>query len=383
MQHARSYRLTDLLRRASVPFLFVLSVLLPNLASGQGSIRITVDSKPNNGQDFSYTWTAPIVAPLVNSILDDDTNAARANSVLFNAVPAGTHTVTQNQPGNWRLNNIVCTGDIDGGSIIDLTLRRVVFDLDSGEDIVCTFTNWLLPGLRLQKRTFGGTGTFTFTASNVDMNLGVAGVQTTGSITTTAVNVDTRFDGNTVTGGVQDALVTAFGAPIVITESATVGFQMLVATPNCTYTGGTLTTTPTDNAINSGAVAGTQTVTTFVPGDTGSTLIVCTFHNGSIADIAISKSNSASSVISGTQTTYAITVSNNGPGPANATTFRDPAAAFLNCTAGPITCTATGGAVCPVTLTVAQLQAVAGLNIPTFPAGSTVTVNLTCAVTGP
>lgn len=95
-------------------------------------------------------------------------------------------------------------------------------------------------------------------------------------------------------------------------------------------------------------------------------------------NLSIAKTNSASSVVSGSVTVYGITVSNNGPNAADGAILTDPAATGLLCTA--LTCSASGGASCPASLTIAGLQG-AGLTLPAFPASSTVLFLLTCDVT--
>ena len=100
-----------------------------------------------------------------------------------------------------------------------------------------------------------------------------------------------------------------------------------------------------------------------------------------VANVAITKSNGSTSVISGNTTTYTIQVSNTGPSPANNTVVRDPLATGLSCTA--VTCPPaglTGGATCPTTLNMATLQGT-GVTIPSLPANSSINLEVTCTVT--
>ena len=99
---------------------------------------------------------------------------------------------------------------------------------------------------------------------------------------------------------------------------------------------------------------------------------------GLIADVAVTKTNGATTVTTGTSTTYTITVSNNGLDAADNTKLRDPSVAGLSKTG--VTCLAAGGAVCPVTPTVAALEG-AGLVIPTLPAGGSVSFDVYTNVT--
>jgi uncharacterized repeat protein (TIGR01451 family) len=100
---------------------------------------------------------------------------------------------------------------------------------------------------------------------------------------------------------------------------------------------------------------------------------------GLVTDLVIAKTDGVSSVDANGSTTYTVTVTNNGPSPADGAIVTDPLAAGLNKTAAACTGT-TGGAVCPVSTTTALLEA-AGVVIPTFPSGATVTFTVTATVT--
>lgn len=94
--------------------------------------------------------------------------------------------------------------------------------------------------------------------------------------------------------------------------------------------------------------------------------------------LSVSKTNTQTSVVSGSTTTYNLTVLNNGPNAANGTVLQDPAVAGLACTG--LACSASGGAACPSPLTVGALQG-GGLTLGTFPASSQLVFLLTCNVT--
>jgi uncharacterized repeat protein (TIGR01451 family) len=100
------------------------------------------------------------------------------------------------------------------------------------------------------------------------------------------------------------------------------------------------------------------------------------------ANVAITKSNSTTTVVAGGTTSYTITVSNAGPASADGARLADPAAAGLACTA--VSCdpaSTTGGAICPSPLTLALLQTPPGVVLPSLPASSSVTLKLECTVT--
>ncbi len=112
----------------------------------------------------------------------------------------------------------------------------------------------------------------------------------------------------------------------------------------------------------------------------GSAMMQCE----ALADLAISKDNAASSLMSGQVATYAIVVTNNGPDAANGAVLRDPAVPGLDCVSPPnaaLTCGGeTNGAVCPAApLSIGALQS-SGIPIPTLPSGSSVTFTLSCTV---
>lgn len=110
------------------------------------------------------------------------------------------------------------------------------------------------------------------------------------------------------------------------------------------------------------------------------------------ADLSITKTNEATSVVSGESTTYSIVITNNGPAAADGSVFRDAATPGLDCLTGPsagqATCEGTGGALCPggtaaANIPVASLQSAGGVVIPTLPAGGVIRIELSCLVTGP
>ena len=98
-----------------------------------------------------------------------------------------------------------------------------------------------------------------------------------------------------------------------------------------------------------------------------------------LASISITKTNSTSTLVAGSTTSYTVTVNNAGPSDASGAVLRDPAAPGLSCT-GPVPCSASGGASCGgPTVSLATLQS--GFAIPAFPSGGQVSFTLTCGVT--
>ena len=147
---------------------------------------------------------------------------------------------------------------------------------------------------------------------------------------------------------------------LAVGQTATVKFSVVV---NATASG-TITNTATGDIDGAGAAP--------------ASLASVSSPIQLVAFLSITKTNGTSSVVSGSPTTYTITVSNGGPSSANGSLVKDPAAAGLSCTA--VTCTAAGGAACPAVVDVATFQG-AGFLIPTFPGNSSATFLLTCGVT--
>ncbi|MEZ4663474.1 MAG: SdrD B-like domain-containing protein [Caldilineaceae bacterium] len=103
-------------------------------ASTEGTITIV---KNTVGGDGSFGFTSS------NATLDDvhlTTVGGTASSAVM-TFSAGSYTLREDALVGWSLTGLTCTGDTDGGNVIDLANRQVTIDLDDGEDIVCTFTN--------------------------------------------------------------------------------------------------------------------------------------------------------------------------------------------------------------------------------------------------
>ncbi|KRA45023.1 DUF11 domain-containing protein [Pseudoxanthomonas sp. Root630] len=102
-----------------------------------------------------------------------------------------------------------------------------------------------------------------------------------------------------------------------------------------------------------------------------------------IADVAVTKTASPTTVVSGGVVDYTLVVTNNGPTGATNVRLSDTPAAGQDCTlpSGTATCVAAGGASCPSpTVPVATLLG-SGITLPSLPVGGQVTVVLRCTVT--
>ena len=84
---------------------------------------------------------------------------------VFAGIVAGSYDVTEAAPPGWSLESIICTGDTDNGSVVDLANNKVTIDFDGGEDIACTFSNAKNGSITIEKQTLpdGDPATFDFT----------------------------------------------------------------------------------------------------------------------------------------------------------------------------------------------------------------------------
>lgn len=97
--------------------------------TGGGSIAIVHDALPADDTEFRYQ----------GSLGGFTLRAPSLPARTFAQLQAGQYNVNVLAPDGWRVNEIVCGGDIDAGSVADTTTGVVAIDLDSGEAIACRF----------------------------------------------------------------------------------------------------------------------------------------------------------------------------------------------------------------------------------------------------
>ncbi len=220
--------------------------------------------------------------------------------------------------------------------------------------ITCTFTNTKNTIVRLQKSLPSGR------AETADQfSLSIAGPGGPVQVTTTGAG--------SVANGVAALNPATAGASYTLSESPS-GMPNLdgyVVNWNCanTRTGGQ---TPSGS--------GSSFSLTPVLGDD----LTCTFVNSAIprSDLSITKNNTADAVLSGSETTYVIVATNNGPANAHGALLQDPLPVGMTC--HTVTCTAAGGAVCPA-ISIAALQG-GGVVIDTMPSGGSLTLEVQCTI---
>lgn len=233
-----------------------------------------------------------------------------------------------------------------------------------------SITRWLAAGLlllcvawprvaaaqtvQLAKTSLGGSGTFTFTTTNLSSG---------------GEDITTASPGVTVLSPIIADVVLA---DTVVTISETVPPGWLIVDASCEDTSGG--TTGTFGTLAGGTL--TLGPDEFTPGAT----IVCTFSNVlASVDLAITKQASPTVVASGGTVTYTLTASNVGSVDVTNAVVADTPGTGLSCTSAG-TCAASGGASCPVSVPAAALFG-AGFTVPSLPVGTSVQITVPCTVT--
>lgn len=135
----------------------------PVAAPSTGSITVVQDSRPDKAQDFPFSVTGAGLFPFS---LDDDSDGTLPASITYEALEAGTYTITQSAVTGWSLTSLACSD----GSSVNLTQRRATVDLGAGEDVTCTFVDaWRRPDAMVATASGGPwcvDGVYTSTVSS-------------------------------------------------------------------------------------------------------------------------------------------------------------------------------------------------------------------------
>lgn len=218
--------------------------------------------------------------------------------------------------------------------------------------------------LTLTKISNGGTGTFSFSQTNLASNPASITTVTAGTpVSNAAVNVST------------------VGTAVTLTEAAVAGYTLTGFT--CTDANSATTGNPASFGT---FVAATRVGTVPAANVIAGSAITCTFTNTlTSVDLAVTKTNTSGlgpndqtndTLSRGQTTTYSIVVTNNGPQPVTGAVVTDPAVAGLTCTS--LSCT---GVACPsATPAASALQSGLALGTLAVGGGNAVTLNLNCTV---
>jgi uncharacterized repeat protein (TIGR01451 family) len=325
---------------------------------------------------FALTNTIQTTGTVTTSVAGTPTqvdgNTGTAGLQPFVIAAMGTPvTINENSlPAGWSLAGATCVNQASAtvGSRSGSVYTISAAEIDANTAFTCTFTNTRNPILRLQKALPQGR----FVAAD-QFALNIAGPGGPASVTTTG-------SGTTATG-IATLNPATIGSPYTFSETAAAGANL------ANYA----TTYSCANALSGGQTPsgnGTSFNLTPVAGDD----LTCTLTNtrNPLADLRLTKTNTpgvnaevdqvADTVVSGAASSYAITVTNNGPDAANGTVVTDPVPTNLSCATA--TCTAAGGAACPAQTGAALVAALqgAGATVPTLPNGGSVTFTLNCTV---
>jgi uncharacterized repeat protein (TIGR01451 family) len=370
----------------------ITATLTVNPSADLAITKTTANATPNAGGTFTYTivignngpspvtnatWTDTLPAGLgtiTNIVPSVGITAAAAGSTI-----SGTSSLAVGQVATVTFQVSVAPG-ASGTLLNTATVTPPVGTTDpvpGNNSSTVPVTINLVADMVITKTTANATpvagGTFTYTV--VIGNNGPSAV-------TNANWTDTLPAGlGTITNIVTSAGISAAAVGSTISgtstlaagQVATVTFQVSVAASAI----GTLT--------NSASVSPPVGTTELVPGNNSSSAVVTV---GQVANLSVTKTDGATSVVAGGTTAYTITYSNAGPSAANGAIVKDAVSAGLVCTT--VTCTATtGGASCPsstlpqgtVVLSGATNFFTTGETIGTFPANSSVTLVVNCNVT--
>ncbi len=214
------------------------------------------------------------------------------------------------------------------------------------------------PALLLRKTTVDGVGgAFSYTLTNAS--------DSSAAVTTVSPNVATVVDGDASIAGEQAFSVLTGGQDVTITEASAASLGWVLRSASCKSAGG----------AEVGVLAG-STYTIAAAAVVNGAIIECDFVNEkNVADLYITKTNAAATVVSGVAFTYTIEIGNKGPQSADGAVVHDPAVSGMSCV-NPVQCAATNTG-CPA-VDVAALQA--GLAIPSFPKDSKLIFTLSCTV---
>jgi uncharacterized repeat protein (TIGR01451 family) len=122
------------------------------------TLNIVKNAVPNSAQDFSFTGTGA----LGTFSLDDDADPALSNTRTFANLAPGSYTLTEAAVAGWDLTNVTFQGDLDNGSVVNLSTGTVTIDADPGENITITFINTQRGQIIVEKQTFPDNAPFTF-----------------------------------------------------------------------------------------------------------------------------------------------------------------------------------------------------------------------------
>ncbi len=260
-------------------------------------------------------------------------------------------------PDGFTLTDISCTGLSDGGSAdVDLDGRRVTIDgagTQLGADIICTFTNTATPPASITLQKALPNGRFV-DSDQFDLTISGAG----------GTSATTQGSGSQV-------------SPVISATNPVVGqsYTLSEAGNGSTNLGNYATSYACTNALSGGQMPsgdGSSFSFTLNQGDQ----LSCTFTNTPLdrqADLAVTKTDNSDIYTPGSDVTYQIVVSNNGPDDVSEATLTDALPSAISNASW--TCSAAGGASCGAASGSGAIN-----DMPDIPVGGNVTYTFTLSV---
>ena len=239
----------------------------------RGSISVSKVTVPT-GNPASFTFTGDVAGGI-----------ADGGTILVSDLPPGVYTSVESALAGWDLTGIECD---DGASTTpssgDVQTMTATFNLDAGEDVICTFTNTLRPLINLAKTVNGAAtleanGTYTVGYTILATNTGGPGAYDLVDAFSPGAGITLNSATAVYVAGTENAQTGALGAyPNFVTgEGLEAGLnESWTVTANFTVDPATLDPAsnkcdPATPAINTGfynAVSGSSTDTDLTDNET-------------------------------------------------------------------------------------------------------------------
>ena len=196
-----------------------------------GSITITKDAVPDDGQDFAYATTGGLV-PATFSLDDDATNTLSNTQAYTNLTSFVTYTVAETRVSAWTPSlatpPCVLTSGNGGGSTgaVTATAATVTINMKEGENYDCTFTNTRQAGsitlTKVVQNTHGGNavaGDFPLLLGGSTVTSGASNSKDAGTYSVNETQ-QTGYEFVSITG--DAACPSALGGNIVLAQGQSV-----------------------------------------------------------------------------------------------------------------------------------------------------------------
>ncbi len=134
---------------------------------GQLEIIKQIDGTGYTNVEFPYSASGPSIVTSPFSLFP---SSGSPDNNDYGTVLAGNYDFDEDVPSGWRVKSISCTGNATNETV-DLMAGTLDVDVAPGEDVVCTFVNEPISGLRIIKQVEGSGYSnvqFDFTASGTD-----------------------------------------------------------------------------------------------------------------------------------------------------------------------------------------------------------------------